>query len=131
MGELLPAAAFDGLAMRWHESRTAHRSQVYLYLWDQASQWSWMCSVPVADFVTITAKARKAKSEWENLRGALAQVIHDALQQPDLEQSTEMTDKIGNPLIWADSLGLILSAYIGTTQTFEVAGPSRCRSDAG
>lgn len=44
--------------------------QVYLYLWDQASDWQWMCSVPLDRFVSMTTKVRQVESEWDSMRGS-------------------------------------------------------------
>lgn len=83
--------------------------QVFLYVWDRPTQWAWMCAVPLEVFEKVTADVRGLQAEWDGIRGHLARLINSASAGEPLEVATET------------ELGILLSAYAGTTQVLGVA----------
>ena len=107
-------AGAAGWSVEIHDAQAASSPSVLLYVWDSASGWTWLCSVPRKAFAAVSGKAsRERPAMVEAIRGKLGNVISRAADgvAPDLEDSTS----------WEQVLGALLAAYAGTTQACKAA----------
>ncbi len=107
-------AGAAGWSVEIHDAQAASSSSVLLYVWDSASGWTWLCSVPRKAFAAVSGKAsRERPAMVEAIRGKLGNVISRAADgaAPDPEDSTS----------WEQVLGAMLAAYAGTTQAYRLA----------
>lgn len=107
-------AGAAGWSVEIHDAQAASSPSVLLYVWDSASGWTWLCSVPRKAFAAVSGKAsRERPAMVEAIRGKLGNVISRAADgvAPDPEDSTS----------WEHVLGAMLAAYAGTTQAYTLA----------
>lgn len=107
-------AGAAGWSVEIHDAQAASSPSVLLYVWDSASGWTWLCSVPRKAFAAVSGKAsRERPAMVEAIRGKLGNVISRAADgaAPDPEDSTS----------WEQVLGAMLAAYAGTTQAYRLA----------
>jgi len=107
-------AGAAGWSVEIHDAQAASSPSVLLYVWDSASGWTWLCSVPRKAFAAVSGKAsRERPAMVEAIRGKLGNVISRAADgvAPDPEDSTS----------WEQVLGAMLAAYAGTTQAYKLA----------
>lgn len=84
--------------------------QSFCYVWDQATQWVWMCSASREGFNEITNKSSKMLDhKIQEIRGSLGYVIG------------QCADKTINDKDWETNLGIFLAAYAGTTKVWKAA----------
>ncbi|MCC5611224.1 hypothetical protein LC612_31825 [Nostoc sp. CHAB 5834] len=90
----------------------AGASSVVLYLYDQPTGWTWLCSVPQETFTATSTEAHNTPALTESIRGGLGKLIQscaDTGSAPALED-----------LDWESQLALTATAYAGTTKTWEI-----------
>lgn len=93
---------------RQDETRSAG-PQTFGYVWDQATNWVWMVSAPRDAFNKLAIKAPTESSRIvEDVRGALAHLIHECASTPKLTSEQE------------NQLGGMLASYAGTTKVWEM-----------
>lgn len=93
-----------------HNLEIASGPQVFLYVHDLATQWTWMAGVGRDDFCKAAKLGGKLKPKRvSDVRGAVLSAV------------IELAGKAGNTEA-EQALGLALSLYAGGTQTFQAAG---------
>lgn len=86
--------------------------QSFIYVWDQESNWLWMCSVQKEDFIKLS----KSASNESNVRKG--QIQRTACQFIGMAASGEAKKDFED---WETMLGCSAVAYSGTTKTWELA----------
>lgn len=98
----------SGWAVNQQDETRSADPQTFGYIWDQATNWVWMVSAPRDAFNKLAVKASTESSRIvEDVRGALAHLIHDCAANPKLTSEQE------------NQLGGILASYAGTTKVWE------------
>ncbi|GBG14487.1 histidine kinase [Novimethylophilus kurashikiensis] len=82
---------------------------MYFYVWDYATEWGWVCTIPEDKFATIRAIARNNPKLWPELRGALAYTVASDAQTYKTSGYPGEEDSV--------RLGLLLSLYASTTNS--------------
>ena len=97
-----------------HDPAIAAGPSVLSYVWDQASGWIWVCSAGVEQFDRQADKASRARPKVvDGIRSALGELIFHAANGAAVD--------LGLGESWEQSLGSMLAAYAGTTQTWALA----------
>lgn len=106
------AANAAGWSANMHEARVAAALSVLLYVWDSATDWTWVCSTPCEIFGRLSlAASRESKKGIETIRGGLGQSIwRAATGQPQPEPAV---------VSWEIELGSLLASYAGTTLVWQ------------
>ena len=102
-----------GWSVDIHDPRAAAARSVLQYVWDSASGWIWVCSVPCDVFARASlAASRESPADVDAVRGSLGHAIWLAAT----DQATDPTSGVS----WGIELGSLLAAYAGTTQVWQV-----------
>lgn len=97
-----------------HDPAIAAGPSVLSYVWDQASDWIWVCSASPEQFDKQADKASRAKpKEVDGFRSALGELIFHAANGAAVD--------LGLGDTWEKVLGSMIAAYAGTTQTWVLA----------
>lgn len=97
-----------------HDPAVAAGPCVLSYVWDQPSGWIWVCSASVEQFDRQADKSARAKPKAvDGIRSALGKLIFHAANGAAVD--------LGLGDAWAQSLGSMLAAYAGTTQTWALS----------
>ena len=90
--------------------------QSFVYVWDQESNWLWMCSVKKDDFINLSKSASNESNKRKtDIQSSTCQLIGMAAAG---EAKKELED-------WQSMLGTAAVAYSGTTKTWELANRMR------
>lgn len=106
-------ASAAGWSANIHDTRAAAAKSVLQYVWDSASGWIWVCSVPCEAFARASAAASsESPAGVDAVRGSLGHAIWRAAtgQRPDTASGVS----------WEIELGSLLASYAGTTQVWQV-----------
>jgi len=101
------------------DAETYDGDQIFVYAWDSAHDWTWMCSMDFAALETIFPVVRNNKQDWPAVRGkaggCLARAAaHNAVAGQEYEPEKEKPP--GSMLAsWEADLSLSLMAYMATT----------------
>jgi len=104
-----------GWSAEIHDAAAVASPCVLLYVWDSATGWTWLCSVPRERFTAASNRAsREPSAVVDAIRSKLGDVIYRAAtgSGPDPNDTAP----------WEQTLGSTLAAYAGTTQAWAVAG---------
>ncbi len=86
--------------------------QSFVYLWDQESNWLWMCSVQKSDFINLSKSTYKENEKRKNkIQSETCQLIGMAANGTAQKNHPD----------WESLLGCAAVAYAGTTRTWELA----------
>jgi len=97
-----------------HDPAIAAGPCVLSYVWDQPSEWIWVCSAGVVQFDQQADKASRAKPKIvDGIRAALGELIFHAANGAAVD--------LGLGETWEGALGSMLAAYAGTTQTWAIS----------
>jgi hypothetical protein len=97
-----------------HKTSLLDGEQVYIYLFDEKTRWSWMASVQREDFIKLTGDgARLSSKNTEGIRGALASQLAIWADRKGERTTTE-----------EDEIGVAAMLYAGGTQTCKTKGAS-------
>lgn len=102
------AAGWDATV---HNQSELSGKQVFLYVWDQPTDWLWMTSVSVMQFHKVTEQSSRDQKLKESIVGSLGHLIALCAAGRFPEKHNGQT--------WEDQLGLMASIYAGTTRTYE------------
>ena len=106
-------ASASGWDAQVHNAAAAAAASVLMYVWDSATGWVWVCSVPSERFTAESQRASRARPEVvQAIRSDLGNTIYRVATG----LATEPTDE-GQ---WENLLGMLLAAYAGTTQVWQV-----------
>ena len=111
-------AGAAGWSVDIHDEEAAASPCVLLYVWDSATGWTWLCSLPRERFTAASNRAsREPSAVVDAIRSKLGDVIYRAAtgSGPDPNDTAP----------WEQTLGSTLAAYAGTTQAWAVAGGLR------
>lgn len=106
-------ASAAGWSSAIHDPRAAVAKSVLQYVWDSATGWIWVCSVPCEAFARASvAASREAGTGVDSIRGSLGNAIWRAAtgQVPDLVPGVS----------WEVELASLLASYAGTTQVWQL-----------
>ena len=107
-----------GWSAEIHNAAAVASPCVLLYVWDSATGWTWLCSVPRERFTAASTRAsREPSAVVYAIRSKLGDVIYRAATGLDPDPADEAP--------WEQVLGSMLAAYAGTTQAWAVAGGLR------
>lgn len=102
------AAGWDSAV---HDAAIAAGPCVLSYVWDQPSDWIWVCSAGVAQFDRQADKASRAKPKMvDGIRSAVGELVFHAANGAAVN--------LGLGESWEQALAAMLAAYAGTTQTW-------------
>lgn len=90
--------------------------QSFVYVWDQESNWLWMCSIQKEDFISLS---KSASNESDKRKG---QIQRTACQFIGMAASGSAQKDNED---WQSMLGCAAVAYSGTTKTWELANKMR------
>lgn len=109
---IMSASGWDAVV---HDAAVTAGPMIYGYVWDQPTGWIGMCSYARQDFLDIARQAFGHKQQLTtDLRISLGHAINCFADGQELPE--------WNGLAKHDQLGLLLNAYAGTTQIWQVAG---------
>lgn len=107
-----------GWSAEIHNAAAVASPCVLLYVWDSATGWTWLCSVPRERF---TAASTRASREPSAVVDAIRSKLGDVIYRAATGSVPDPTDTVP----WEQTLGSTLAAYAGTTQAWAVAGGLR------
>jgi hypothetical protein len=96
-----------------HDIEESTGPQVYSYLYDHATGWTWLCTSPVESFNRAAESTRVDATLAEAARSGLGEVLSRAADGSP-------PGHIG-PLSWQEQLALLAATYAGTTKTWAAA----------
>lgn len=106
-------ASAAGWSAGIHDPRAAAARSVLQYVWDSASDWTWVCSVPCDVFARASvAASRESPAGVDAVRGSLGHAIWRAA-------TVHGSDPVSG-VPWEIELGSLLASYAGTTQVWQV-----------
>lgn len=90
--------------------------QSFLYVWDQETNWLWMCSVQKDDFINLSKSSLNESDKDKTLiQRTTCQFIGMAASGAAQKDNED----------WQSMLGCAVVAYSGTTKTWELANRMR------
>jgi len=90
--------------------------QSFVYVWDQESNWLWMCSVQKSDFMNLSeSTSNEGKNYKSRIQSETCQLIGVAANGKAQKDHAD----------WEMLLGCAAVAYAGTTRTWELANKMR------
>jgi hypothetical protein len=106
-------ASAAGWSADIHDPRAAVAKSVLQYVWDSATGWIWVCSVPCEPFARASvAASRESGAGVDAIRGNLGHAIWRAATG----QATDPAPGVS----WMVELASLLASYAGTTQVWQV-----------
>lgn len=106
----LGAAGWD---QTLHNEAAAAKDCMFVYVCDVATGWTWLCTLPLADFHRVSSQARSTPSVATAVRAGIADLVAAAAAGAPREP-VDGSD-------WEHQLSLLLSAYAGGTKTWAAA----------
>lgn len=102
--------------------------QVYLYVLDYETSWSWMASVQLEVFQQVAEKFKSMPHEWATLRGMLGKSIEQQAENAKrvtAQPPSPAAAHPGRPQQWEQELAMMVTGYAGTTKTGNTPGAIR------